>query len=344
VHLGTLIHVSDLHIGTIDEVSGDAEARRLWAYSRAFHGLLGHEYRALDLLERFVRGYDGSAGPRLLRLIVSGDLTRVGHVDEFSRAVNYRDAVADFGNGRRLGLGLANEQLSIPGNHDRWPGASTVWGGPTSGFDKTFPQNRRPYWNEWTTLASGHTLRFIGIDTDADVSAWGHNRLLARGAFLTQLDTVSRNLFAMEPTEIRVLVMHHSPAHRGRVLGMQRASRAALADFVEDHGVAVILTGHLHAPRVCVDAFQHSRPPVLRLEARCGTTSVRRTLPYGWRSFMRRPDGRRDDNTLLVHDLTLKNGEVIWTASTYVQTPQRFDRVDPARLKNAEASFRAWPL
>ena len=323
----------------------------MWAYSRAFHGLLGHEYRALVLLERFASQYDGSKRQRLLRLIVSGDLTRVGHDDEFSMAVQYRDDVANFGDQRKLGLRLSKEQLSIPGNHDRWPGRSTIWGGPMPGFEEAFPQGRRPYWDDCETLASGHMLRFIGIDTDADVSAWGQRRFLARGAFLSQLDILSSKLPVMEHSEIRVLIMHHSPAHKGHVLGLQQASRDALADFVEDHGIAVVLTGHMHAPRIGVDSFSFSRPPVHRLEARCGTTSVRRTLPYSWKKFMKRPVGRHDDNTLLVHDLTLDKEEVIWTSTTYLQTPMGFvdprklnTQADPRKLRNLVSSFRAWPL
>jgi len=157
----------------------------------------------------------------------------------------------DYLSKRRLGhgpgLGRANwHQLSVPGNHDQWPGMNVICGGPTAGLAQTF-QSPFPIIAPPQPLANGRAVQFISVDSDADVRAVGIARGLARGSFVSQLTTLDHSLPPRNPNEIRVLVVHHSmvplSARRGNlaILDIDSPTLQVLECFIVDHDISVVM-------------------------------------------------------------------------------------------------------
>lgn len=346
MHLATFVHVSDLHFGHLDPVSLNAKAPGLWAKHSGFDGLLGHSYDSLRKLEKFFRKMRRT---EKARLIVTGDLTTVGHPDQFAMATAFLGGVLRFSRGRAIGLRATDwTKRGVPGNHDHWPGHAGIWGGPTAGLAATFPT--MPYVNDPPlSLPSGHKLRFMGIDTDADVYTKGTDRFLARGSFTSQLSSLAAMLNIPTANEIRVLCLHHSQEKRGVELEMNALSRDALNDFIVDHDIAVLLCGHIHTPAL-VKSFTATHLSLGTsadfLEARCGTTTQTSTLPYTWRTILGRRPRRvnRRPNSLLVHRLVLEGTDVCWHTEYYEEKPGDFivpAPVPPGILINDRV--KVWP-
>jgi hypothetical protein len=120
-----------------------------------------------------------------------------------------------------------------------------------------------------------------------------------------------------------VLVMHHS-WHRKGVLRISKASRGALAQFLEEEDIRIVLSGHVHTPHV--KSFR-PRPngPVVH-ECRCGTTTQIDKMAYGAKTlfggFPLRP--KWPANSLLVHRLARENAALTWQVETLVRTRKGF--------------------
>jgi predicted phosphohydrolase len=258
---------------------------------------LGHNRNALVQLEQSFSRLRATEGARL---IVTGDLTASGalsvmtETNQFAIASRFLNDDYSFGEGTvpiGLQLGKTSRELLIPGNHDHWKGEAKsldrmIFSGrplPAGAgilFDDT-PFVRRPI-----GLGGGVGLVFIGIDSDADSTS--EERLMARGSFTSQLETLRRSYavqLAPNACQIRVLLMHHSPMQAGYddggALAVNRASRSALERFVRDFNIAVILTGHIHTKNDDYRPIDGSRKDLLEL--RCSTASVYDRLPSGWK-------------------------------------------------------------
>ena len=194
----TLLHISDLHFGDklggygVDQLS--AELPLLIRFPQ-FDGQLGHHYKALSALHDFYKrlwDHDPTC-----QMIVTGDITANGATTQFDLAHLY------------LGVGLGRAgwpNNSISGNHDQWPGSNLVLGYPTAGLKKYFNQPF-PIVAPPIELRKGLAVRFLLVDTDADVWPLGHNRFFARGNFVSQLVALRGQITPVEPGEIRVLVL-----------------------------------------------------------------------------------------------------------------------------------------
>lgn len=344
MHLATFLHISDLHFGLIEPGSFDARAPQIWAKLPWLEGLLGHRHRSLVRLRDFF--FEMRRGESDTRLIVTGDLTTMGNSEEFDTADEFLKASLWPPRGNDVGLHIPQWKcLAIPGNHDHWPGWATTFGPETSAFRKHFPGF--PIVRLPIPLVGGHSVRFLLIDTDFDVWCVGWNRFLARGSFTSQLTDLARKLGkeSRPEKEIRVLCLHHSRAHVGRTLRMEDASRDALNDFIVNEDIAVLLCGHIHTPLVKSFRASHEGRSVHYLEARCGTTTLS-DIPYRWRTIRghrpRRPKDR--PNSLLVHRLFERNGEVWWQTEVYLELSGGFSK--GAKLPKsvlACPSFRVWP-
>ncbi len=274
--LATFIHVSDLHIGDIDPATGDASAPKLWAKFPYCDGLLGHERAAMKRLEvlwRNERREDPEA-----HLIVTGDLTTWAKNVHFDTCDQFLSGDLSLKGEQAWGLfGAQWKRFGISGNHDKWDGAPMLCG-PTMHYQmNVMKRDRRPFTNETLTLSDRKVVRFIGIDTDADVGFV--SRWKARGSFISQLREADKQLNRLESTdEIRVLLMHHSMSNGTGVLGIKEASRQRLLQFVGKHGIAIVLSGHAHKPTETT--FQTTLGPAT--EIRCGTTTQRYVMPFDW--------------------------------------------------------------
>ncbi|MBI2827539.1 MAG: metallophosphoesterase [Planctomycetia bacterium] len=277
--LATILQISDLHFGEPDPVSGDARdfsaIPPIVQKHRHFDGLLGHHFRALEHLQEFCEGLR-TAGEQPY-VVVTGDVTRTGNGNEFDTADDYLISRLIFGN-KVAGLMLGDwRDRAITGNHDQWPGNLTILGGPTAARVTYFPLNTFP--SEFPIpLPGGRTIRLIKIDSDVDVHPFGAKRFFAHGSFVSQLNTLGMSLAPKADGEIRVLVLHHSPAHTNYVLGIDSASRDELARVLLDKDICVLMTGHMHKPLL------HNGPPDVKrphmvLESRSGTTTQMDVVP-----------------------------------------------------------------
>ncbi len=278
-------------------------------------------------------------------LAISGDLTTVGNSDEFSTADEYLGRVLRPPKGNYVGLKTPRwANICVPGNHDHWPGAPVILGPPSGEVAKRFKllpdQNLLKF-------STGTTIRLLRIDSDADVSPYGSNRVLARGAFRSQLQKLSGNLGVPEDKEIRVLLLHHSYSAAGVTLSMTSASKGALKDFIIEHDISVLLCGHIHQPPLTqVLEATHLKQTVKFLEARCGTTTQLSTLPYDWTTITGERPARQDHwpNTLLVHRLYDDGSTVHWESETHIERSVGFRPVGEL-LPNWPSTIRVvlWP-
>lgn len=319
--LATFVHVSDLHLGVIDPATGgaqiDAHTEPWLQQHPRFDGYLGHGGDALRHLAAFFAAMVRTEGAKL---IVTGDLTTVGAQHEFLIATDFLTRRG----GGHVGLGVTNAlETTIPGNHDQWSGqrASSpydpvMFGGPTSAFATTFPAGFPRIHH--IPMATGAEVVLVHINSDADVGPGGLTRLLARARFDSQIAKAARLLASpVREREVRVLVMHHSPAWPGLELGMSARMKAKLLDFVRDSGIRLILTGHAHRPRNEMFTVFVQGMPIDVMECRCGTTTQRDVFPPSWAPRRRKP---LEKNSLLVHRIAEDpQGRLEWSVETLVR-------------------------
>ena len=343
--LKTFLQISDIHIS-----DGRFEDRALMLYASVpkLDGFLGHSYNSLTKLETFFA--DVFQNERA-ELILTGDLTRMGAAAEFDLARGYLEREIAFG---RTLIGLRNPnslRLAIPGNHDHYPGIPLLVGGPTKALGRMFLKTFRPI---TVPLGSaGHKLTFLRVNTDADVGAWGPKRLGAIGSFVSQLKWLGSQLTSPAEKEIRVLILHHSRAHRGTTLEIDGSSRDELANFIVDQDIAVLLSGHIHEPPlVKLATAVHTRTnqkSAQYLEARCGTTSQRNLyhIPYYWRNILSKLHLKKRghwSNTLLVHRILEEAGEIFWESELFMEELNDFEPAKPNHSYcMVDPKVRIWP-
>jgi hypothetical protein len=357
--LASFVQISDIHFGDVDPVSFDAATARIWANSSVFDGLLGHSSRSLRYLEKFFR--DRKRTDPETRLIVTGDLTTVGKGEQFAFADKFLGSIWTTPKWDRLGLRENKwKQLGIPGNHDHWPGVARIVGDPTEFLCKTFSPpwpsvagarpGLQPHLGPNIALPTGQTLRFFAVDTDRDVNPWLRDRVMARGSFRSQLaqlsNTLSEHAQDPKPNEIRILLLHHSRSHTGYVLGMEEASRRALEDFILEHGIAVLLSGHLHRAKLTKSAVRNANWQAEVMEARCGTTTQREVPPYEWKTFLGKRPSRpgRWPNSLILHRVEGREDGIYWIAEVYQQAVAGFEKAGLLRDGGpVDLEYKVWP-
>lgn len=327
------MHITDLHIGRLLGDGGSALPR--WLGRLPFmSGLLGHDRGAARDLERFL--LDRREREEAELVIVSGDLTATGDVAQFDLARSFLGS-APPDPVLRATLGIVDWfDTGVSGNHDRWPGFFPPLGGPTPGLAATFPRTfpfvtTRP-------LADGLKITFIMIDSDADVGPVSYDRVFARGRFEGQMRKLGSLLPPRAEGEVRVMVIHHAiadasvppspgaadfprrgPVSSWRPLEMDGASLLALEHALVDHEVHVVLTGHLHVPRLSELSATNDRSRATVFEARSGTTTQRDAYPA--RFLARLPSKILLDplppNTLVMHSLLRRHGALVWKAEVF---------------------------
>lgn len=313
--VGSFLHISDLHIDSPND-SGQARVAA-WAALPWFDTLLGHSYDSLGNIEALFRRLNrkGTTG-----LIVTGDITNTGNSSQFAYATNFMasELIPPLGNFVGLSRPGWNE-LAVPGNHNQWSGTS-VFGGPPAELWNVY--RTCPFAHEPTPLSTGHLLRFAGINTDSEVWPWGERRIMARGAFLDNLNVLDRMVPAPEANEIRVLLMHHSATHSGFARAMTGASRNALLEFAAKKGFYLMLCGHTHVPRIEPLDLPHGAPRALH--ACCGASSKMTTIPLDVTFMGQRPLRERIPNSVLLHRLIEEQGGLRWSVEVWFETSHGF--------------------
>jgi len=321
--LTTLLHISDLHIGSIDPTTGDA------AISPAvqlgldnfplFDGLLGHRARALHDLAEFVEGL--RASDEKFQILVTGDLRRNGDAHELALARRYFESEIDLSppNGRYVGLYTGGDTLTIPGNHDHWAGISLPIGATPSNYFHYFIRSL-PAIRNIPLGSKGHVLTLIDIDSDADVPPNSIQRAFARGSFRSQLLTLDKVLGPKGELEVRVLVVHHAPTWTSFGLAMTASSKRELDRFLLQHEIRVILCGHTH------EASMRRLYAGDRECWECGAGSATQfdTVPLKWQRRLRRQaKAILKPNSLMLHRIFDVDGRLEWLATTYIRTRTR---------------------
>lgn len=223
-----LLHLSDIHFG-------------------------GEHLAALAASTEFVRA------TRFDLLIVSGDLTRHGDVDEFRAAATWLDD-------------LPGPRISTPGNHD------TPWMGLVERLANPFGRYARAI-----GPADADSFDAPGLRVRACNSARGWQLRLnwSKGEVSRRQGRRAAALFAQDPADaLRVMVCHHPlmEVPGGPMTARVRGGRAAAEAFARA-GVDLVLTGHLHAPFVQPLPFYDGRTYAVG----AGTLSVReRGAPPGF--------------------------------------------------------------
>jgi hypothetical protein len=337
--LAAFVQISDLHIGKIDPASGDADiswaAAQLYSNTPWLDGLLGHHGRALRELAEFVEGLKISDPG--LRLIVSGDLSRFGGRRELALARSYIEDKIDTAPPRKrmVGLRLGEQSLVIPGNHDQWGGTAGPGGVLGPNYSAVF--SRPLPFIEEVALGNRTRIVFLCVDSDANVTRLSPNRVLAIGAFQTQLDDLNKLLHTKRADEFRIVLIHHSWEQSGKILRMADASKAALAQFMYNNEVSAMLCGHSH--KALLQDFMATTPggDSKVYELRAGSTTQHDQVPLKWISLMRnRPLRNWNANSLLVHRVYAENARVMWKTDPYARGPRGFKLV---RDKSVEFPF-----
>jgi hypothetical protein len=168
--LRTMVQISDLHLGSIEPVTGDAlgsrpAAQRLAPFSW-WDGVLGHHGRTLQDLEAFDSGLVNDGEDPLL--MVSGDVTRYGDGVELATANDFLASQPNLHPPQGNYIGLRDppwSHVAIPGHHDHWPGPPVIFGGPPPASRAYGPPLHLPYIRD-LRFAHGRLWQLVGIHTD----------------------------------------------------------------------------------------------------------------------------------------------------------------------------------
>jgi 3',5'-cyclic AMP phosphodiesterase CpdA len=319
----TIVQISDLHIGRPPDRSGnrtyDARVPALLRFHDIFSGCLGHHWRALSALDDFFGGLveDGESPI----LIVNGDLTASGHPAEFVLA---DDFVGPAQGNTTLPTSLAVPdwaQASVPGTTIIGPG----WNGFPSAADSR-PDPPIP-------LPNGVSLRFIFLNSDADVQPYSWQRATAQGHFSTQVKALDKLLPPSGEREVRFLVVHHSlvgpwspmrphpvafPKASGRPRRLEIGGQTLrlLEAALIRHRLKVVLTGHVHRPGFARLIARKYGRSVEVLEARSGSTAQLDRYPD---EVLRKAGALRPlpPNSLILHRIVESSGATLLRSQAY---------------------------
>lgn len=329
--LATFLHISDLHIGSIDPTTGDAAispAVQLGLDNLPlFDGLLGHRAKALRDLAEFVNCMRES--DEKFQIIVTGDLSRQGDAPELALARRFFESEIDLSppNGRYVGLYTGGNTLTIPGNHDHWAGVSLPIGATPSNYYHYFVRSL-PTTRHIPLGRKGHVLTLIEIDSDADVPPNSIQRVFARGSFRSQLLKLDKVLAPQDEFEVRVLVIHHALTWTRFGLAMTASTKLELDRFLLQHGIRVILCGHTHMASM----RRHYAGTRECWECGAGSTTQFDTVPLKWRRRLRKQiKAILKPNSLILHRIFDVEGRLEWSATTYVRTATGFVATYPPR-------------
>ncbi|MFL5310561.1 MAG: metallophosphoesterase family protein [Myxococcales bacterium] len=237
-----LMHFSDVHVqlrGWRERPLRDLGPLRALATVELWKGR-GREYDAAEGTLRELARVASEAD----HAVCTGDLTQLGHPEEFAAARDALGALA--GDAQRFTL--------FPGNHDRYP-----WrGAPSRLFEEHFPEHARSDLPGPLRVRLLREAAIVVLDS-AGPLCWP---VLSRGRVgHDQLDALETVLASPRLDGLcKLVAVHHAPFLRG---GRQdwpwrslRGARALLA-AARRGGAQAILCGHIH------DRFVHGTDPML---------------------------------------------------------------------------------
>jgi 3',5'-cyclic AMP phosphodiesterase CpdA len=226
-----IVHFSDPHVqlrGWRRRAMRDLDPLRSVATAELWLGRGALYEEAEEKLRRLA-----AVAARADHAICTGDLTQLGHPEEFARA---RDALEP----------LARDPARftvLAGNHDRYP-----WkGAPSHFFEDHFPEQVR------TDVAGPLRVKLIGDAALVAVDSAGPLSWPKMSAGRILRDDLAALRSALHAPELqgrcRIVVVHHAPLLRGGRPDLPwRALRRgrALLRCAADAGADAILCGHIH--------------------------------------------------------------------------------------------------
>lgn len=237
-----LVHFSDVHVQLSDwrrRSLRELGPLRALATVELWKGR-GQEYDdAAATLRELAR-----VGSHADHAVCTGDLTQLGHPEEFAAA---RAALG--------ALAANSDRFTVfPGNHDRYP-----WQGrPSALFEEHFPAQSR------TDVCTPLRVRLIGeaaliVVDSAGPLCWP---VLSRGRVdRAQLDSLAAALRVPELRgRCKLVAIHHAPLLRGGRMDWPRhvlRGARALLDVARRGGAQAILCGHIH------DRFVFGKDPAV---------------------------------------------------------------------------------
>jgi 3',5'-cyclic AMP phosphodiesterase CpdA len=160
--------------------------------------------------------------------VISGDLTRLGHPEEFAAAAAW---VSD----------LEGPRFLTPGNHDTpWAGLWQRMTAPFALYQSHFGEPCGASWSDDAmTLAAVNTARGVQVRWN-----WSKGEISQK-----QTDRAQGTLSSRPDGSLGVMVCHHPLAEMvgGPMTARVRGGEAA-AKRLCDGGADLILTGHIHSP------------------------------------------------------------------------------------------------
>jgi hypothetical protein len=261
--------------------------------------------------------------PSWLGLAVSGDLTASGDRSEFVQALSFLKHSVPITWKLRRGLeGCFDQVMCVPGDEDHAGGATpTRWPSPARQvyFEDAPPSSSPSWFFHKRALFPGLCLQICGLDSCGLATAkyrkggaFDPASLLALEAEIAQANATTPRMVSRT---LRLLVLHHSPAHQ-KSTALTRAGQTAeeldaqarneLDNFCRTNEIHFVLTGHAHEPAVPATYAGFGT------ELRCGATVERydpaqvgfghvflahsikvtgRTVEWETRKFQRSPRG-----------------------------------------------------
>lgn len=220
-------HISDPHLTNLDHVrAADLMSKRITGY------LLWQLQRRHIHKHEVLSAVVSKACKDGEHLVITGDLTQLGLVDEFEQVNQWLER-----------LGSPSDVSVIPGNHDAYvpaalelgleklrPWMSNDQGGINITTDTGFPYVRRR-----------GSVVFFGVS-----SAVPQPPLFATGRVdKYQLDALSQGL-AQTKGLFRVVLMHHSPVPAVDKFRKRLINAGDLRVVLAQHGAELVLHGHTH--------------------------------------------------------------------------------------------------
>lgn len=226
-----LAHISDLHLPPLPRPRpGELAGKRLLSWL-SWHSKRKelHKPEVLEALMRDLQNQDPD------HIALTGDIVNLSLPAEFRAAAEILPQIAP------------PEKMSlVPGNHDHlvqldWEESWATWQSyllgddaerPPQGFDDAFPYVRRR-----------GPLVIVGLSSAVPTPpTFASGRLGERQ--LRRLEPLLRDL--AEEGAIVVVLIHHSPAPRGRHRRKQLLDADKLGSLLRKYGVSLILHGHNH--------------------------------------------------------------------------------------------------
>ncbi len=218
-----IVHLSDIHFSERDFWKGQIETK---------HGphRNGHDPAILIALDKKLKSLTFD------KIVISGDLTRIGHVDSFGYLKNWLFGNIKAPNGNEIGLNLNEDNcIVVPGNHDCFNGNAVQ--SSLENYEKFFPK------------ISGKRIvktQVNGIDINFHLYDSTYTKGLFAKGYIEPIDFLRGK---SEDETLDIVVVHHhiiQPPKHKRQKSLELINVDEFLGFLLAENVNAVLFGHTH--------------------------------------------------------------------------------------------------